>query len=147
MEIDGCGGEMRGFEASATIGAPAERIWAILLDGEGYSRWDSGVIKVDGTIADGETVTVHSEVNPNRAFPVRVERRSPTTMTWTGGLPMGLFTGVRTFDVALVEAGTRLSMREEYHGPLTGLMSRTIPDLTPSFHRFVGGLKAHAERG
>ena len=30
---------------------------------------------------------------------------------------------------------------------MVGLMSRSIPDLQPSFERFVQGLKAHAEAG
>ena len=38
-------------------------------------------------------------------------------------------------------------MREEYSGPLAGLMSRSIPDLQPSFDTFVNGLKARAEAG
>jgi hypothetical protein len=44
------------------------------------------------------------------------------------------------------EAST-LTMREEYSGPLVGLMARSIPDLGPSFSRFVNGLKVHAEAG
>ncbi len=36
-------------------------------------------------------------------------------------------------------------MREEYSGPLAGMMFRSIPDLDPSFRKFVDGLKARAE--
>ena len=85
------------FEASADIRAPADRIWSILTDAPGYPTWDSGVTRVEGTIADGETITVHSEVAAGRAFPVKVAMRPPNEMTWTGGMPLGLFTGVRTF--------------------------------------------------
>ncbi len=139
---------MRAFEASTEIAAPAERVWAILTDAPAYPSWDSGVTGVDGRIADGEKITVHSEVSPGRAFPVTVAIRSPDAMTWTGGMPLGLFTGVRTFRTQ--PAGdhlTRLTMREEYSGLLAGLMFRSIPDLDPSFRRFVEGLKARAEAG
>jgi hypothetical protein len=135
------------FEASADIQAPADRIWKILTDAPGYPTWDSGVTKVDGSIADGDRITVHSEVAAGRAFPVKVATRPPNEMTWTGGMPLGLFTGVRTFRLSPDDGGTRVTMREEYSGPLVGLMGRSIPDLQPSFDRFVNGLKARAETG
>lgn len=138
---------MHAFEASADINAPAERVWTILTDGTAYPSWDSGVTRVEGRIADGERITVHSEVSPGRAFPVRVAVRPPDEMTWTGGMPLGLFRGVRTFRTSVHGATTRLTMREQYGGPLEGLMWRSIPDLQPSFDRFVNGLKARAEAG
>jgi hypothetical protein len=135
------------FEASADIRAPADRIWSILTDAPAYPTWDSGVTRVEGRIADGEKITVHSEVAAGRAFPVKVALRQPHEMTWTGGMPLGLFTGVRSFRFAPSDGFTRVTMREEYSGPLVGLMSRSIPDLQPSFDRFVNGLKARAEAG
>jgi hypothetical protein len=138
---------VRAFEATATIAADPEAIWAILTDGPAYPAWDSGVVRVDGRIAPGESITVVSAVNPGRTFPLRVTEFVPgQRMAWTGGLPLGLFTGVRTF--ALAPAGdrtTRFTMREEYRGPLAPLIGRTIPDLGPSFGRFAAGLKARAE--
>ena len=78
---------MQAFQATTEIRAPAERAWEILSDGPRYPECGSGVTRVDGRVADGERITVHSEVSPGRA----------------------------------------------------------IPDLGPSFRRFVDGLKAHAE--
>lgn len=138
---------MRAYEASAVIRAPADRVWAILTDAGGYPTWDSGVTRVDGSIRDGEQITVHAEVSPGRAFPVRVAMQPPHAMTWTGGMPLGLFTGMRTFRVTPDGEASRLSMREEYSGPLAGLMFRQIPNLTPSFERFVNGVKQRAEAG
>ena len=54
-------------------------------------------------------------------------------------MPLGLFTGVRSFRLAPSDGGTRVTMREEYSGPLVGLMSRSIPDLQPSFERSSTG--------
>jgi hypothetical protein len=42
-------------------------------------------------------------------------------------------------------AGARFSMREEYGGPLAGLIVRSIPDLGAAFQRFADGLKQRAE--
>lgn len=139
---------MRAYEASASIQASPEAIWAIITDAPGYTGWDSGVVKVDGRIAPGERITVVSSANPGRAFPVQVTEFSPgRRMVWSGGMPLGLFTGVRTFSLAPQSGGaTQFRMREEYTGPLVPLIWRSMPDLGPSFRQFVAGLKSRAER-
>jgi len=38
-------------------------------------------------------------------------------------------------------------VREEYTGPLLGLIWRSMPDLGPSFGRFARGLKLRVESG
>jgi hypothetical protein len=137
---------MRFYEASATIAADPDAVWAILVDGPGYASWDSGVERVEGTIAPGETIRVFSAVNPGRAFPVKVsDFQPPRSMTWSGGMPLGVFRGVRTFSLTPEDGGTRFTMREEYTGPLLPLIWRSMPDLGPSFRQFADGLKARAE--
>ena len=42
---------------------------------------------------------------------------------------------------------TAFHMREEYTGPLVGLIWRSMPDLGPSFERFAQGLKQRVESG
>ena len=140
---------MKAFEATALIGATPEAIWAILTDGLAYPTWDSGVVRVDGRIAPGERITVVSEVNPGRTFPVRVAEFNPgRRMVWAGGMPLGLFTGVRTFALEPNgEGASRFTMREESSGLLAPLVGRSIPDLGPSFERFANGLKRRAEGG
>jgi hypothetical protein len=135
------------FEASATIAAAPQTVWEILTDAEGYRMWDSGVISVEGVISPGQTITVHAEINPGRTFPVKVtDFEPPTSMKWTGGMPLGLFVGERTFTLKVSpDGGTDFRMREEYHGPLTSAIWGSMPDLQPSFERFALGLKARAE--
>ncbi|MBV9279186.1 MAG: SRPBCC domain-containing protein [Chloroflexi bacterium] len=138
---------MKAFDATSLIQAGPDAIWAILTDGSGYTRWDSGVERVEGQIAPGERITVYSQVNPGRAFPVTVTEFNPgQRMVWSGGMPLGLFKGVRTFSLTAQGNGvTRFTMREEYTGPLAPLIGRSIPDLGPSFERFANGLKRRAE--
>jgi uncharacterized protein YndB with AHSA1/START domain len=139
---------MSPFEASATIEASPEEVWAVLADSAGWSTWDSGVDGVDGVLAPGKQVTIHSAVAPGRAFPVRVTRFEPGAfLELTGGLPLELFRGVRTYRLRQEGSTTGFTMREEYSGPLTGLIGRSIPDLQPSFEQFVQGLKQRVERG
>lgn len=139
---------MRSFEASAAIDADANAVWSVLIDGAAWSSWDSGVAGLDGRLAAGERVTIRSKAAPRRAFPVTVSVfEAPDRMVLEGGMPLGLFRGVRTYDLATRSDGTDFRMREEYSGPLVGLMWRSMPDLGSSFQRFALGLKRRVEEG
>jgi uncharacterized protein YndB with AHSA1/START domain len=139
---------LRPFEASTTIEASPEQVWAVLADSAGWSRWNSGVDGVDGVLAPGKRVTIRSSVAPGRAFPVKVTRFEPgACLELTGGLPLGLFRGVRSYLLSGEGSTTEFTMREVYSGPLTGLIGKSIPDLQPSFEQFVSGLKERVERG
>gem|GEM_PF-4677703 len=60
-------------------------------------------------------------------------------------MPLGLFTGVRTFTLEPAGTATRVHVREEYTGPMLPLIWRSMPDLGPSFRQFANGLKQRAE--
>ena len=141
--------EVKFYEASSTISAKPEAIWTILTDGARYASWDSGVERVEGRIAPGETIKVFVKVNPGRAFPIKVTEFIPgQRMVWSGGMPLGLFKGVRTYTLSPQGNGTtKFSMREEYTGPMLPMIWRSIPDLGPSFTQFANGLKERAEAG
>lgn len=140
---------MRFYESSADIAAAPEAVWKVLIDGAAWSSWDSGVDGVDGRIGPGETVTIRAKAAPGRTFPVKVSTFDPASrLVFTGGMPLGLFTGVRTYTLEPAAAGgTHLHVREEYTGPLVGMMWRSMPDLGPSFRQFANGLKQRAEAG
>ena len=140
---------MRFYEATSTVSASPEEVWAVLCDGQHWPEWDSGVDAVDGRIALGETVTIRSRAAPGRAFPVKVTVfEPPTRLGFAGGMPLGLFRGVRTYDVSPGQGGvTTFRLREEYTGPLLRLIWRSMPDLGPSFVQFAEGLKHRVESG
>lgn len=134
---------MKAFEASIEINATPERIWEILVDAPRYPEWEPGVIGIDGVIAPGQKLTVRSKLNPGRAFPVKVDEFTPgRRMTWVGGMPLGLFKGVRSFTIA----GNRFTLREEFSGLMLPLIWPSIPDMSAAFQGFVEGLKARAEQ-
>ena len=67
-------------------------------------------------------------------------------MSWTGGMPLGLFRGTRDFVLTPTPAGrVKFTMTETYSGMLAGLITRSIPDLQPAFELFAADLKARAE--
>jgi hypothetical protein len=138
---------MRSYEAGSEISATADEVWAVLSDVDGWAGWDSGIVSVDGRLAAGEKVKIVSNAAPGRAFAVKVtELRPAEHVELRGGMPLGLFRGVRTYDLQpAAGAGTRFRMREVYTGPMLPLIWRSMPDLQPSFDHFARGLKQRVE--
>jgi hypothetical protein len=135
------------FSSTIVISVPLEKIWNILSQVSNYPQWQSGVTKVEGTASLGSKIRLYSEVSPGRAFPLTVTSFEPTTkMTFVGGMPLGLFTGTRTYLLTATQGGIRFDMDEIYTGPLAPLFTKSIPDLNPSFQKFANGLKLEAEK-
>lgn len=136
---------MRYF-AAADIAAPPDAVWAILTRADAYPEWEPNTTKVEGSIEAGSQITVHTKLS-SQAFPVTVsELEAPRCMEWTGGMPLGLFKGVRRFTLRASESGTHFEVEENFSGPLLFLMRRMMPDLQPSFDDFAAALKQAAER-
>lgn len=134
------------FGAQTEIDRPAAEVWAVLTDLEGWPAWDSGVLETSGTVALGAKVRVRSAADPKRSFATKVvELEAPTRMAWKGGMPLGLFTGRRSFTLAEHGTTTSVTVREVFSGPLVPVLGRTIPDLEPSIRQFVTGLKERVE--
>jgi hypothetical protein len=135
------------YETTVAISATPDAVWRVLSDGGRYTERDSGVERLEGTIALGGTIKVFAKISPNREFPVKVIELAPAeAMTWKGGMPLGLFKGVRTFKLASEGEGvTRSTMREEFSGPMLPLIWKSMPDLQPSFDQFANGLKSQCE--
>ena len=138
---------MEYYETTIEIEAAPEQIWPILSDVSNYPNWDSGVLAIEGRAEPGEKLKLTSEANPKRAFSIRVKEIRPNEgMRWEGGMPLGLFKGVRTYKLHPKNGGgTTFTMREEYTGPMLKMIWKSMPDLQPSFDKFARGLKARAE--
>jgi hypothetical protein len=135
------------FQTAIHIQAPQDRIWNILTDAAAYPSWNTTVDKVEGNIAPGERVTVHAKLSPGRAFPVTVSTmEAPRTMVWTGGMPLGLFKGERTFSLTPRDGGVEFSMTEVFSGLMAPLITKSIPNLQPAFDEFALCLKRKAEQ-
>lgn len=138
---------MKYFGSSASIHASPESVWAIITDGPGLTKWDSVIEKVEGEIKPGRTIKLFVKVNPGRAFPLKVTTFEPgRKLVFSGGMPLGLFRGVRTYTLTpQATGGTGFHMREDYTGPLLPMIWSSIPDLGPSFQQYADGLKRKAE--
>jgi hypothetical protein len=139
---------MKKFSAAATIYAKPERIWSILTDAERYPSWNTTVDRIEGRIGPGGRIKLYVKLSPGRAFPVTVTEFVPQTkMVWSGGMPLGLFKGERTFSLAQVSPdAVEFSMTEVFSGLLSPLIEGSLPDMQPAFEEFALRLKEHAEK-
>jgi hypothetical protein len=134
------------FSVSRVVSASPERLWGILTDAGAYPEWEPGMARIEGQIADGGSITLHVKYS-TRAFPLKVGDWAPNRgMTWSSGMPLGLFKGERRFTLEPNGDGTTtFTMREQFTGLMSPLIVRSIPDLQPMFEQFADGLKKRAE--
>jgi hypothetical protein len=87
-------------------------------------------------------------ISPGRAFPIIVSTLDPPhLMVWTGGMPLGLFKGTRTYRLTPAPPGVQFHMEEVFTGLLSPLVTRALPDMQPVFEEFARALKAECEKG
>ena len=134
------------FETATSIRSKPERVWQTLMDTGQWPGLDSSIERVDGIPALGATVTVHAKVG--RAFPLKVVDFVPNQrMVLVGGMPLGLFKGQRTYLVTPEGDETvTFAMREVFSGLLAPLITKSIPNLQPSFDEFAANLKRRSEQ-
>jgi len=134
------------YETKIEIASPPAQVWQILTEEMPHRPEPFGIARFEGTIARGTKIKLWSEVAPNRAFALKVTKfDEPNVMVWRGGMPFGLFVGTRTFTISATQHGSEFQMREEFSGPLAGPITKSMPDLTPSFTKFANTLKQEAE--
>lgn len=136
---------MKQFSAEVDIQGTAEDVWAVLSNAAGYPEWDPNMNSIEGSIGLGEKLVLHTTLS-KRSFKVTVSELVPNSrMVWKSGMPMGLFKGERTFELTPRNGTVHFTLREEFSGLMSPLIGRMIPDLHPSFLKFVQGLKAEVE--
>ncbi len=138
---------MKIYSTSIEISATAEQVWSAMTRGLQADPIPFGILKIEGTLSLNSRIKLWSEVDPGRAFVLCVKTfQAPRKMVWQGGLPLGFFKGTRTFTLSPIGDKTTFDMEEVYGGVMSGLITRTIPDLNPSFEKFSKALKERAER-
>ena len=138
---------MSDYATRIQIAVDAASVWAILIDGPRWTEWDPTIDQLEGAIVPGGQLKLYTKVSPGRPFNLRVsEFTPPQRMLWTGGMPLGLFTGTRTYTLTPQDDGTvEFAMTEVFSGLLAPLMKKVMPNLQPSFDDFALALKARAE--
>ncbi len=130
---------------SVNIRAGAGDIWRLLSDAQNYPRWNSTVTRIEGRIAEGESLKLHVP-GTSRVFTPKITGLTPERgMTWSSGV-LPLFRGVRVFTLTPQEgASTNFAMTERFSGLMAPLVKGAMPDFGPIFTRFAADLKTAAE--
>jgi hypothetical protein len=141
---------MKQYSTTVSIRATAEAVWAILTDGAGYSNWNPEISRVDGQMMLGKKIKAHVVLHGGKVQPVSVrviELEPMRRMVWKAGMPLGLFTGLRTFNLTAHEAGiVEFTMLVQFRGLMSGLIAKSLGDRQPNIDAFAAGLKKWAER-
>ncbi len=138
---------MTTYSITSHVSATVEKVWSVLVTELPEDPAAFGILRLEGTLSLNSRIKLWSEVDPKRAFSLTVQTfDAPKKMVWQGGMPFGLFTGTRTFQLTDTGGSTTFDMQEVFSGALSGVIVKSIPDLTPSFEKFAHALKVKAEK-
>ena len=138
---------MHSVEAETLINARSATVWEIITDARNYTVWESGITHFRGELRNGGTIRIRTHTGGNRAFRLRVRQMPGEVMTWTMGLPLGLLTGVRTFTLEPLGGMTYLRVKEEFTGPLCGLLLwEFVSDTQQAFIASLRVIRSYAYR-
>lgn len=140
---------MKEYTSTSVIDASPESVWAILTNAGGYSQWNPEIVAIDGRMALGERITARVRLGDGavRTVPMQITAfEAPSRMEWTGGLPLGLFIGRRSFTVTSSTRGTEFRLHLQMSGLLSPLILKSVGDRQPEIDSFSAALKRRAEQ-
>jgi uncharacterized protein YndB with AHSA1/START domain len=137
--------EKKTFSRTTTIqqqiNAEPAVIWSLLTDASSYPEWNSTIVSLNGTIAEGEKIRLVSTLDSNRTFKLKVKEFVPNErLVWGDGM------GQRTYTLSKNENGILFTMTEKIGGFMFPLFANKIPSFDASFQAFTADLKAKAEK-
>jgi hypothetical protein len=142
---------MARLQAAAEIDAPAEHVWAILVDLPAYDAWNPFTYSVASSLAVGAPLTMRVRLAPGRE---RVDRHivsvvaPPRELCWDFvGPPALLRTRRGQLLTPLGARRTRYSTYSEFHGLLGPALLRLLrSDIQRGLDSVALALKARAEQ-
>ncbi|MEE2733333.1 MAG: SRPBCC domain-containing protein [Pseudomonadota bacterium] len=130
------------------INAPAEQVWAILVDNSAYAEWNPYHVRVNGTIAVGNTLDlqIHKPNGDSVLIQPSVMRLEPLReLTWGGGI-RGIFFGEHVFLLEPINAQqTRLIHKEHFSG--IAIPFASLETIEEGYADMNTALKQRAEAG
>ena len=139
---------MTAFSIKKQLPVTPGQAWAVLTNAAKLASGPLGITRLEGEVRLGSKLKLWTEATGSRAFVLEVTKLEPgREMVWEGGMPLGLFKGERTFTLTEKDGAVEFAMREVFSGLLSGMITKSIPDLTPAFREFGEALKKKAEAG
>jgi uncharacterized membrane protein len=135
-------------EVVVTVDAPAEKVWSVLSDVEGWPEWTESMSKVerleDGPLAVGSTARVKQPRLAANVWRV-TELEENRSFTWTTKA-MGITT-VADHEIEELEPATsKVTLRIRMSGGLAGVLSLLFGGMTRRYVQMeADGLKRQSE--
>ena len=82
-------------ETAVSIDIQADKsiIWALLTNANDFPRWNSTVISIEGTIAQGEKIKLKAKLDPKREFKLKVkEFEADNRLVWGDAMGNRVYT-------------------------------------------------------
>jgi hypothetical protein len=143
--------QVRSLFTIVTIDAPANQVWDVLTDLNGYKSWNPFLTSATGAVAPDSKITVAAKMGKHTItfHPRIVAVDARKKLAWRGTLltPV-IFEGEHTFELeALDQSHTRVIQSEQFRGVLVGFLWRKFsPDLTQGFNAMNHALKGRCEQ-
>lgn len=119
------------IETQIDIAAPAPKVWSIVSDLGGYSRWNRFIPRATGPIAKGKHISIY--IDPPRGLPMTVHPKildydSTGLLRWRGRvLVAGIFDGNHLLEVAPLDSThARFTQNETFTGLLVPFLAPTL---------------------
>jgi len=144
---------MHRLDTRIDIDASAERVWSILMDFPGYSRWNPFVRSIEGRPVVGTSLRVLIQPAGSRGMrfrPTVLVAEPQRELRWKGKLLIpGLFDGEHFFHVEARSNGQSVfDQGELFSGVLVPLLRRSLDGATKQgFVAMNEALKREAEGG
>ena len=141
---------MTRVETQVEIDAPAERIWAILIDFPAYGEWNPFITEVIGRPQLGARLTIRFETPGHRPVtrrPVVTEVEPDHELAWASrlGVP-GLFDGEHRLRLdRRSDGGSSFVQSQRLRGVLVPLLRGLDKTVEAGFKEMNEALKARAE--
>ncbi len=133
-------------EAETEIAAPRERVWARLVDVEGWPEWNHEVkkVKLEGGLQVGSVF--RWKAGPGTITSTFQAVDPPRHVAWTG-TTLSL-KAVHTWTLDPTETGTRVLTAESFEGAAARLLNRVFQSmLQTQLEKGLQALKDDLERG
>jgi hypothetical protein len=141
----------REIKTTIEIDAPANAVWAVLMDFSRYSEWNPFIRSIRGKAQQGEPleILIQPPGGTGMTFrPIILALQPEAELRWLGRLMLpGIFDGEHQFQLEPIGEGrTRLIHREVFSGLLVPLLWRNLHTQTrQGFEAMNHALKQQAE--
>ena len=138
------------LHSAVDIDAPADRVWDIVADLEGYATWNPFIVRASGTLRAGErlAITIAAPgLKPVSFRPKVLDYQPGHLLRWKGEYKVpGLFDGRHALIVdPLGEERSRFTTHEEVSGILLPFLGRVMRASQQGFEEMARALKERAE--